>query len=127
MNVMEKHPLEALSELYLKSQDFSHSTLKSYRISYKYFIQYLKDNDILFAKTSDIIKYREEKRQLGHSTYYIHIHLCAIRGLYQYLRQNQRSLNLSDAYAYDLMKPIQNEKIKNQLKKRVLSLEEANK
>lgn len=122
---MDTHPLENLSELYLKSQKFSLSTIKSYRISYKFFIRFLKEHNILYAKTSDIIRYREEKRLLGHSTFYIHIHMCALRSLYAYLRLNQVSLNLPDAYAYDLMKPIQNEKIKNQLRKRVLSMEEA--
>ena len=124
---MEIHPLEALSELYLKNQNFSYSTLKSYRIAYKYFIGYLKEYDILYAKTSDILRYREERRRMGYSTYYLHVHLCAIRGLYHYLRMNQKTLNLPDIYAFDVMKPVQNEKIKNQLRKRVLSMDEAKK
>ena len=83
--ILEKHPLEDLSELFLKSEGFSLSTLKSYRSAYKYFILYFKERDIIYASTKDILGYREERRSLGYSTYYIHIHLSALRTLYRYL------------------------------------------
>jgi integrase len=81
--------------------------------------------DILYAKTRDIIGYRDEKRSLGHSTYYIHVNLCALKGLYRYLNTHVQELKLPEVYRYDLMKSIQNEKIKNHLSKHVLSMDEA--
>ena len=121
---MDKHPLEDLSERFLSEQELSRSTVKSYRIAFKYFVKYLKENDILYAKTQDVISYREYRRDLGYSTYDIYISICALRGLYRYLRINYIRLNLSDKYAYDIMAPIKNEKIKRQVKKRYLSLDE---
>lgn len=122
---MNPHPLEALSEKYLESSGFSPSTLKSYRISYKHYITYLKAHGITFATTRDVINYREEKRNQGNSTYYIHIQIYALRGLYRYLRSHQEDLNLPLSYAYDITTMIRSEKIRKQLKKPVLSLEEA--
>ncbi|MDY0277008.1 MAG: tyrosine-type recombinase/integrase [Acholeplasma sp.] len=122
---MKEHPLENLSEIYLRSQNFSLRTLKSYRTAYKYFILYLKEREIIYAKTRDVIGYRDEKRNLGYSTYAIHIHLCALRGLYRYLNVHHQELKLPDVYLYDIMKSLQNEKIKNQLNKHILSMDEA--
>ena len=68
---MEKHPLEDLSERFLNEQNLSQSTIKSYRICFKYYLVYLKENDILFAKTSDVIHFREGLRKSGYSSYYI--------------------------------------------------------
>jgi len=124
-DIMEEHPLEELSEIYLKSQNFSPRTLKSYRLAYKFFIQYLKMRDIIYASTRDMIGYRDEKRSLGYSTYAIHIHICALRGLYRYLNVHHQELKLPDVYLYDIMKPLQNEKIKNHLNKHILSMDEA--
>ena len=38
---MDKHPLEKLSEHYLDEQNLSKSTLKTYRICFKYYLLYL--------------------------------------------------------------------------------------
>ncbi len=122
---METHPLEALSQRFLSDNSFSSSTLKSYGIVYKKFIQYLKENEIEFAKTSDVIRYREYRRTLGDSTYYVYIHICALKGLYSYLRMNQKRLNLPTLYAYDIMLPIKNENIKPRITKPILSIEQA--
>ena len=104
--LMDKHPLEKLSEHYLDEQNLSKSTLKTYRICFKYYLLYLKEHDILFAKTSDVIRFRESLRSLGHSSYYIYIYICALRGLYRYLRIHQKQLNLTIEYAYDIMMSI---------------------
>ena len=122
---MDKHPLEDLSEHFLSDQNYSKSTIKTYRICYKYYLIYLKENDILFAKTSDVIRFRESLRSLGHSTYYIYIYMCALKSLYRYLRMNQPKFNLSTKYSYDIMIPIKNERIKRLVKKPLLTLEEA--
>jgi len=122
---MKQHPLEALCEQYLYDQNFTRATLKSYRIVFKYYIIYLKENNISYAKTSDIIKYRENLRNLGYSTHYIHIHVCALRGLYRYLRINQKRFELPIQYAYDVMIPIKNERIHYHINKPILTLEQA--
>lgn len=122
---MDKHPLEDLSGLFLSDQNLSKSTIKSYKICYKYYVNYLKKHDIIIAKTSDVIKFRESLRACGHSTYYIYLYISALRSLYRYLRIHQKKLNLSSAYTYDIMVPIKNEKIKKNLLKPILTLEEA--
>ena len=122
---MITHPLEALSEQYLSEKKLAASSLKSYRIAYKHFILYLKAHDTLYPKTSDVIKYRDHKREIGCSTYYIHIHISALKGLYNYLSLNQKRLSLPEVYQYDIMIPIKSERIQKQMVKPVLTIEEA--
>lgn len=122
---MNFHPLEALSKRYLSEQSFSHSTVKSYGFAFMHYINYLKENQIEIAKTSDVIRFRESKRNLGYSTTWIYIQISALKGLYNYLRINQKSFNLPVDYAYDIMTPIKNEKIKMVVTKPILSIEEA--
>jgi integrase/recombinase XerD len=122
---MKNHPLEALSEQYLSEKQLSSSSKKSYRISFKHYIAYLKQHDILYPTTSDVIKYREHKRDIGCSTYYIHVHLSALKGLYKYLSLNQKRLSLPEVYAHDIMGPVKGEQIKRQMTKPVLRVEEA--
>ena len=122
---MHLHPLEALSEQYLSEKKLSPSSKKSYRISFKHYIAYLKQKDILYPTTGDVIKYREHKRDIGCSTYYIHVHLSALKGLYKYLSMNQKRLALPDVYTHDIMSPIKGEQIKRQMTKPVLTIDEA--
>ncbi len=122
---MEKHPLESIIELYLNHQKLSKSTIKTYRICFKYYLLYLKEHHILYAKTSDVIHFRESLRKKGYSTYYIYIYISALKGLYRYARTNQHTFSISSEYSYDIMESIKNERIKPCLKKRILSLEEA--
>lgn len=100
-------------------------TLKSYRIAYKLYIKYLKDQGIDYAKTSDVIRYREYKRELGHSTHYIYVHISSLKGLYNYLKVNQSILNISEVYQYDIMKYIKNEQIDYHIDKTILTLDQA--
>ena len=72
-----------------------------------------------------MIRFRESLRSLGHSSYYIYIYICALRGIYRYLRIHQKQLNLPIEYAYDIMMSIKNEKIKENIKKPILTLKEA--
>lgn len=123
--MMLTHPLEALSEAYLAEKKLAPTSLKSYRISFKHFIEYLMENDILYPKTSDVIRYRDYKRNLGNSTYYIHVHISALKGLYNYLSINQKRHVLPEVYQYDIMLLVKDEKIKKQMKKPVLTKEEA--
>lgn len=122
---MEQHPLETLSLQFLKSRDFAKTTVKSYQISYKYYIAYLKEQDILYAKTSDVLDFRETLRSKGHSSYYIHIHISALKGLYRYLKVNQYKLKLAVEYRYDIMALVKNEVMKPHVNKPLLTLKEA--
>ena len=122
---MDIHPLEALCEIYLDQKNLSISTIKSYRIVYKKYIAYLKMRKIFYAKTSDVIQYRENRRSLGYSSHYLHVHISALRGLYHYLKQNQKRLNLPDLYAHNVMDQIRSENINYHLSKPILSLEQA--
>lgn len=114
---MNKHPLKDLSERYIKERTFAPSTIKSYRNAFKYFISFLERHEILSAKAKDVIHYRAYLRELGHSAYYIHVHISALRGLYLYLKLNQKRLGLALDYAHNIMDLISSEKIKPTLKK----------
>ena len=103
VKTLNNHQLEELSEQYLSEKMFAMATIKSYKIAFKKYIMYLKEHNIKYAKTSDIIRYRERKRVLGHSTHYIYIHISALKGFYHYLRLNQKRLDLLVEYAYDIM------------------------
>lgn len=122
---MKPHPLEALSEAYLAQKNVSTSTKQSYTFAFKHFITYLKDQNIECAKTSDVLKYREEKRMLGHSTYSVHVQISALKGLYRYLRLNQKRLNLPTTYAHDIMTSVKNERITPHIKKPILTIKQA--
>jgi site-specific recombinase XerD len=124
---MKEHPLISLSETYLSSKYLARLTLKSYRLSYKHYINYLNEQGILYAKTSDIIRFRESLRDKGYSSVYIYTHISALKGLYRYLKLNQKHLNLSTEYCFDIMEPIKNERIKRQIKKEILTLDQARK
>lgn len=113
---METHPLEELSEKFINANSFSKATIKAYRYAFRFFIEYLKDHQIELAKTSDVIAYREYRRELGFSAQYIYVHICALRGLYRYLRMNRQTLGLPKEYDYDIMTPIKNEKITQRIK-----------
>ena len=119
------HPLVALSKDYLQEKSLSSVTIKTYNIVFKHYIIYLTKHDILYAKTSDVIDYRESKRSLGYSSSWIHIQISALKGLYRYLRLHQDRLGISEMYAYDIMEPIKNERIKRRVKKPILSILEA--
>ena len=122
---MKEHPLKELSERFISDNNFSDSTIKSYRIAFKKYINYLIEHHIEYAKTSDVISYREDKRRKGYSTHYIYIHICALKGLYRYLKINQHRLHLPDEYAYNVMIPIKNERIKYHITKPILTIEQA--
>ncbi|MGD9639587.1 MAG: tyrosine-type recombinase/integrase [Alphaproteobacteria bacterium] len=124
---MEKHELEALAKRYLAQKNLAEATLKSYSFAYKHFINYLKTNEIEYAKTSDVISYREHRRSLGDSSYWLYIQICALKGLYSYLKSNQARLNLPQEYAYDILGPIKNERITPNIKKPILTIQEAKK
>lgn len=115
------HPLGKLSQNYLIQKDVSQATKKTYGIAFKHFINYLKENDIEYALTRDIIHYKNFRRGLGDSNTWIYIQVSALKGLYAYLSNHQNRLNLDKAYAYNITLSIQNKKDKYQIKKHILS------
>ncbi len=122
---MEKHPLEDLSEQYLLRKELAPVTLKTYRIVYKHFTNYLKEREIHYARTSDVIAYKEHKRSLGYSSHWLYVQVSALKGLYHYLKKHQKDLGLPSVYSYDIMEPVKNEQIKVRIKKPVLTIEQA--
>mgnify|MGYP003850469579 CR=1 FL=1 len=124
-HILKKHPLQALSEDYLSEKKVSRQTLKSYRIAFKKYIEYLNKKKITYAKTSDVINYREWRRAMGYSSQYLYIHICALKGLYRYLRINQKRLNLPEVYGHDVMAEIKNERINYHIKKPILTIQQA--
>jgi len=122
---MKIHPLEAMTECYLKEKNLSDRTTKDYRIAFKYFINYLKEQGIMYAKRSDVFRYREYRRMLGHSSHYIYVHISALKGLYKYLRINQQKLGLPEIYGHDVMAEVKNERIKHGIKKPILTISQA--
>lgn len=122
---MINHPLEVLCETYLSKKKIAQMTLKSYRVSFKHYIKYLKDYDILYAKISDVIRFREFLREKGYSSVYIYTHISALKGLYRYLKGNYKQLNLPIEYSFDIMESVKNERIKRQIKKEILTLNQA--
>ena len=123
--VFLSHPLVDLSERYLKEKDYAQRTLKHYRIAFKYYINYLKEQGIVHATTSDVLRYRAYRRRLGHSSHYIYVHISALKGLYKYLRINQQKLDLPKIYGHDIMAIVKNERIKQGIKKPILSVSQA--
>lgn len=109
----------------MSEKNLAPATIKSYGFAYKHYLNYLKENNIEYARTKDVINYREERRGLGDSQAWIYIQICALKGLYSYLRLNQKRLNLPLEYSYDIMTQIKNESIKPRLKKTVLTVQQA--
>ncbi len=122
---MERHELENLGELYLRDKNLSKMSLKAYRGALKIYVSYLKINQITYATTADIIRYKAYRKSLGHSAVYIYIHLSFLKGFYRYLKTNARKLNLPVAYHHDVMAPIKNQSLTHHIHKRILTKEEA--
>ena len=122
---MNNHPLESLISQYLSEKDITKGTLELYKTVLKQYTLYLKGHEILYAKTSDVINYREWKRDQGYSTRWIYHQISALKGLYHYLSINQKRLDLPVEYAHDITEPIKNEQIKNRKSKPILTINQA--
>jgi len=122
---MDTHPLEALTLLYLSQKDVTRGTYELYRIILHQYIEYLKNHQILYAKTSDVLNYRDWKRNQGYSSRWLYLQISTIKGLYQYLSKNQKRLDLPEIYADDITEPIRNERIRKTISKAILTITEA--
>ncbi len=56
---MNNHPLETLFKQYLAEKDITRGTFELYNTVLKQFTLYLKEHQILYAKTIDVINYLE--------------------------------------------------------------------
>jgi len=122
---MHTHPLEPLIEDYLAEKDITKGTFELYNTVLKQYTNYLKAHKIQYANTRDVINYRNDKRSQGYSSRWLYHQISAIRGLYKYLSQNQKRLNLPKMYANDITASLKNERIEKTLSKPVLSVLEA--
>ncbi len=122
---MNTHPLEALVETYLAEKDITKRTYDLYKTILKQYTSYLKGHMILYAKTHDVINYLDWKKSQGHSTHWMYQQINAIKGLYRYLRLNQKRLDLPSAYAVDVTETIKNVRIKKRISKPILTIDEA--
>jgi len=122
---MNNHPLELLIRQYLAEKDITRGTWELYNTVLKQYTLYLKEHQIMYAKTSDVINYLEWKRNQGYSTRWIYHQISAIKGLYQNLRFNQKRLGLPEEYVFDITESIKNVRIKNRISKPILTIEQA--
>lgn len=119
------HHIESLISQYLAEKDITTGTRELYQTILKQYTHYLNENQIVYAKTSDVMNYLEMIRKKGCSTRWIHHQITVLKGLYQYLSFNQNRLSLPEAYAFDIMKSIKNERIEKRLSKPILTTEQA--
>ena len=122
---MHQHPLESLIDDYLLEKDMTSRSFDLYDTIFKQYIRYLKDHNILYAHASDVEKYIALKRSLGYSSSWIYQQINCIKGLYRYLSLHQKRLNLPEEYASDVTETIKNRRVKKELSKPILTLEQA--
>jgi site-specific recombinase XerD len=120
-----EHHLESIYKTYLLEKDILQETRRLYTIVLRQYIRYLQENNIEHAKTSDILKYRQQLRDKGSSINWIYNNIVVIKGFYRYLRANHKRLQLPDVYLYDVTEYIKNVKGKTRIAKNNLTLEQA--
>jgi len=62
---MNNHPLENLIEHYLFEKDITIGTREVYQTILKQYLNYLKENKILYAKTNDVMNFLDGSRNKG--------------------------------------------------------------
>lgn len=121
----ETHPLENLIEHYLFEKDITIGTREVYQTILKQYLNYLKENKILYAKTNDVIKFLDGAKNRGCSLRWTHHQITVLKGLYRYLSFNQARLALPVEYIFDIMESIKNVRIEKRIAKPVLTTEQA--
>ncbi len=122
---MSFHPLFQLVEDYLTDKDMTKESFDLYQTILKQYTNYLKNNQIEFAKTSDVTKYIKSIKDKGYSVSWINLQLTAIKGLYRYLSDNQRRYDLPLEYAFDITLSIKNEQSSRENNRPLLTIEQA--
>ena len=87
--MINTHPLENLIDQYLEEKDISIRTKEVYLTILKQYLSYLKEHQILYATTEDIISFRKYSRDRGCSTRWIYHQITVLKVLYEYLSLNQ--------------------------------------
>ena len=124
-SILLEHQLESIYKLYLNEKDIVKTSKKLYDIVLRQYVQYLKDSNIEYAKTSDILRYRNHIREKGLTINWIYIHINVIKGFYRYLRMNRKLLGLSEVYDFDVAESIKNIRAKPRISKNMLTLDQA--
>lgn len=122
---MDFHPLESLALRYLEERDIARRSRELYETILKQYILHLKDHQISYAKTCDVVDYLEQKRNQGYSTSWIYQQISVIKGLYRYLSSNQKRLGLPVEYTHDITESIKNERMKKGISKPILTISQA--
>lgn len=122
---MSFHPLFQLVEDYLTDKDMTKESFDLYQTILKQYTNYLENNQIEFAKTSDVTKYIKSIKDKGYSVSWINLQLTAIKGLYRYLSDNQRRYDLPLEYAFDITLSIKNEQSSRENNRPLLTIEQA--
>lgn len=117
--------MESLIQRYLSEKDITKGTKELYTTILKQYTQYLKEHQIRFATTNDVIDYREWKRAGGYSSRWIYHQVNTLKGLYRYLALNQQRLDLPLQYSTDICEPIKNERIREGNQRAYLTLSQA--
>jgi len=121
---MNNHPLEQLITEYLAEKDITKGSYDLYDTILKQYVSYLKDHDIIYATTQDVINHIEMKTSQGYSHRWIYHQISAIKNLYSYLSLNQKRLNLPAEYEVDITVSIKNVKIHQKTPKTILTTEQ---
>jgi len=99
---MNTHPLERLIENYLIEKDITKGTFDLLERILKQWILYLNEHQILYPSEQDIFNYIAWKRSFNYSISWMNHQVGALKGLYQYLSNNQKRLGLDEIYAVDI-------------------------
>lgn len=122
---MKSHYLETLAKQYLREKDITKKTFELYNMILNQYISYLKEHQIIYARNDDLIDYIDSIKSKGYSRNWIYLQIGTIKGFYQYLSYNQKRLNLSEEYAFDISQSIKNVSKKVHVKKQILTVEQA--
>jgi len=125
VKLLNNHPLEPLIKEYLAEKDITKGSFELYHTILKQYVSYLKEHQILYAKTTDVSNYLDWKKRQGYSPAWLYYQTSVIKGLYQYLSGNHKRLELDMKYTYDIAESIKNVRISNQKPRTYLSIEQA--
>ena len=93
---------------------------KIYRIVLQQYVAFLVENDIEYAHTHHLLQYRDQLRDKGFSSNWLHTQIVLIKGFYRHLRENWSRLGLSDIYLIDIAEQVRNPKVKARVLKKWL-------
>lgn len=122
---MNEHPLKDLYMDYLSEKDISRGTYEFYESALKQYTTYLKENDIHYATTADVLNYKNLLIQKGYKESFIHSNLSTIKSFYKYLTSHKERLELDKVYHIDITENIINKRRQKTIFKPTLSKQEA--